>query len=70
MNQSSSADRDNGPLPMNPPTAYTVFLPPSHPFMKISDAEFADLWGMNIARKVVEPIPPSVDVTSEQKEPG
>lgn len=55
---------------MNPPTAYTVFLPPSHPFMKISDAEFADLWGMNIARKVVEPIPPSVDVTSEQKEPG
>lgn len=40
-----------------PPTRWTMFLPPSHPFWKMTDEEFAYHAGDDVARVVVKPIP-------------
>jgi hypothetical protein len=39
------------------PKLYTVWLPPSHPFWKLSDDEFERVAGVHVRREVVKPIP-------------
>lgn len=50
------------------PTLYHLFLPASHPFMKMSDEEFENLWGPHVERHVPQQIPLAVGETADGKE--
>jgi lipopolysaccharide biosynthesis protein len=48
------------------PKIYTVVLPPSHPFWKMSDEDFVNLWGPHVRRIESKPIPANTTADAQE----